>query len=205
MRANEGDASQGDTSKFTAGDSFAVDIVGGGCLFISLVWWLSDLRLVARNRLQYVEETSLWWNAFVVWGSPVGLLGGFHFKSFERPYDWQLFCSLSTIGILTGLTSRQYAAVGRRDEAGEHACAGEQVEGAALPRSQLVGCRCPLTESIAENGERGGVGHCGVGREHPTIMKCSGRGSKRCHAPGILSGLLATGPTISTSRPEEQP
>ena len=117
MRVNEGDASQGDTSKFAAGDSLAVDIVGGGCLLISLVWWLADLRLVARNRLQHVEETSLWWNAFVVWGSPVGLLGGFHFTSFERPYDWQLFCSLSTIGILTGLTSRQYAAVGRRDEA----------------------------------------------------------------------------------------
>ena len=46
----------------------------------------------------------------------VTFLGGFHFISHGRPYDWQLYCSLASIGGITGIAARQFASIGKVDE-----------------------------------------------------------------------------------------
>ena len=88
-----------------------VDSMGGACLFAPFLLWIYDLPTVVRGRLQDREETVYFWTALIGWLSPFGVLGGFHFRQFGRPYDWQLFCSLTLIGGTVGATVRQYVSV----------------------------------------------------------------------------------------------
>ena len=54
----------------------------------------------------------VFWSALTGWLLPTGILGGFHFWQFGRPYDWQLFSSLTAVGCATGIAARQFAQFG---------------------------------------------------------------------------------------------
>ena len=68
--------------------------------------------LFLSGRLPYRKEFGLLWTALVSWLLPTGMLFGFHFWQFGRPYDWQLYSSLTTVGVLCGIAARQFAAHG---------------------------------------------------------------------------------------------
>jgi hypothetical protein len=111
FKNNEGDPSV-DPTRFATGTKIATDIIAGSMLLIVLALWLLDMPLVVRGRLPNKQESDYFWHAFLGWLLPTGFLFGRHFCHFGRPLDWQLYTAMTTIGVLTGLTARQFAAIG---------------------------------------------------------------------------------------------
>ena len=114
FKNNEGDPSVS-PAYFARGTAIATDVIAGLMMLSALVLWLRDLPAVLRGRLPFRGELAVFWQAFLTWLLPTGYLFGLHFAVFGRPLDWRLFTSLTIVGILTGITARQYAAHGVSD------------------------------------------------------------------------------------------
>ena len=97
FKDHEGDPNISPTY-FARGTALAADVLAALLLLTPLAMWLRDLPAVARGTLVYKEELVLFYIALFGWLLPSGFLGGFHFRQFGRPYDWQLFSSLTVVG-----------------------------------------------------------------------------------------------------------
>ena len=108
FKDHEGDPNISPTY-FARGTAIGADVLAALLLLAPLAMWLRDLPAVARGTLVYKEELVLFYIALFGWLLPSGFLGGFHFRQFGRPYDWQLFSSLTVVGVLTGVAARNYS------------------------------------------------------------------------------------------------
>lgn len=111
FKENLGDPTT-DPSRFSVRSQYVTEAFAGLFMAAAFALWLSDVPSVLRGSLPYRKEQTLFWTALVGWLSPTGLLFGFHFWQFGRPLDWQLHSSLTTIGVLCGISARQFAEQG---------------------------------------------------------------------------------------------
>ncbi len=108
FKNNEGDPDDS-PDQFRRTTILAVDAAAGFFLCVTFVSWLSDTYAVVSGKLTFRPENRLWWRALLTWIEPRGFFCGLHFRDFGKPYDWQVYSSLTLVGTLTGIAARQFS------------------------------------------------------------------------------------------------